>query len=371
MSRFRKIVVGIDFSDASLAGARWVATHLSPDAELLLVHVVALPRTPTYLREHMGSTIDHRSMQMPRLYSALREFADLLRPHRVRVGIRTGVPWTALAQVASEVKADLISVGRGHQRHGSARFGATTPQRLIGVSPVPVLVIPQGAVAKPTRVICALSGRPGGEGVIPVARQLAIGWGSSLEPIHAIETDVRQFSRASMGKAGELGAIASIRGSAEGAPATPPSEHRSVGIDSLDEDVLRLLAAEWMAGTLADAGAVASERLAIRVGDAGQALVALTQDKPTQSVIVMGRIGESLSPAASRAQFRCGSTTRMVLWAAPCPVFVLPLEVRASAAPPSEWRSSDVLLLSERERTRTPAPLTRSKRSPYDGDDAA
>lgn len=43
-TEFKKIVIGIDFTDASLAGARWVSTHLAPRAELLLVHVALLNR---------------------------------------------------------------------------------------------------------------------------------------------------------------------------------------------------------------------------------------------------------------------------------------------------------------------------------------
>jgi hypothetical protein len=36
----RKIVVGVDFTDASLAAARWAAAHFAPDAEIVLVHMV-------------------------------------------------------------------------------------------------------------------------------------------------------------------------------------------------------------------------------------------------------------------------------------------------------------------------------------------
>jgi hypothetical protein len=79
-AQFRKIVVGIDFSDASLAGARWVSSCLAPRAELLLVHVVPVPRPPVYLHEHIGSTIDQRSTLVPRLYTALRGFAVFSAP---------------------------------------------------------------------------------------------------------------------------------------------------------------------------------------------------------------------------------------------------------------------------------------------------
>lgn len=322
---FRKIIVGIDFSDASLAGARWVAQHLASDAELLLVHVVPLPRPPIYLHQHIGSTIDQRSILVPRLYTALRGFADLVGHDRVRVGIRTGVPSSALARVADEVKADVICVGRGNKRQGSSRFGATTPQRLLGVSRVPVLVIPQGVVTRPTRVLAALSGRSGGERVITVARILASAWGSPLEAIHVVESDVCQASRIPATAIGTQ--LVTARSADAG---------RRIGIDALDEGALRTLASQWLASTISETGATVGDETAIRIGDAGQELITAARNEPGDSVIVMGRVGESLPAPRLRAQYRCGSTTRMVLWAAPGPVLVVPLESTESQALPFE-----------------------------------
>ena len=315
-TRLSKIVVGVDFSDASLAGARWVANHLAPGAELLLVHVVPVPKPPIYLHEHMGPTIDQRSTVVPRLYTALRGFAELLRSDRVRVGIRTGVPWTALARVASEVKADLIGVGRGQKRQGSSRFGATTPQRLLGVSHVPVLVIPQGVVAKPNRVLAAISGRPGGERVIPIAQTLAEEWGSRLDPVHVIETDVHEASLMPASARIPTGLLAT----------RSPAIKRTIGIDALDQSSLELLASKWVNTTFAVAGATRTGDPLIRAGDPGQELIAAVREETVSSVIVIGRLGESVPNRPSRGQYTCGSTTRMVLWAAPCPVMVVPTE---------------------------------------------
>ena len=313
--QFKKIIIGIDFSDASLAGARWVADHLAPKADLLLLHVVSVPKPPIYLHEHIVPTIDQRSTLIPRLYTALRGFADLLGNGRARVGIRTGVPWSAIARVADEVKADLICVGRGNKRQGSSRFGATTPQRLIGVSRVPVLVIPQGVLTKPRRVLVALSGRSGGERVMPVAESLASAWGSQLEAIHVVEADVRQDSRISTApsRTGLIGTESADDG-------------RSIGIDALDESALCSLASQWIASTISESGTTASDQPSIRFGDAGQELIASARNEAGPSVVVMGRVGETLPVPPLHAQYRCGSTTRMVLWAAPGPILVLPLE---------------------------------------------
>jgi nucleotide-binding universal stress UspA family protein len=314
--QFRKIVIGIDFSDASLAGARWVATHLAPRAELLLVHVVPVPKLPVYLEEHVGSTIDQRATLAPRLYTALRGFAEVLGSDRVRVGIRTGVPWSALARVAYEVKADLICVGRGHGRQGSSRFGATTPQRLLGVSHVPVLVIPQGIAAAPDRVIAALSGRPGGEHVIPVAQALASRWRARLDPLHIIETDV---FRASAGVSVE-------RESSTLGGAADAGTLRRIGIDGLDQTALQLLASSWITESVAGSGSARWSDPVIRLGDPGPEVIAAARETEGSPLIVIGRLGESVPLRASRGEYRCGSTTRMVLWAATCPVMVVPTE---------------------------------------------
>jgi len=359
--QFKKIIIGIDFSDASLAGARWVADHLAPKADLLLVHVVSVPRPPIYLHEHIAPTIDQRSALAPRLYTALRGFADLLGYGRARVGIRTGVPWSALARVADEVKADLICVGRGNKRQGSSRFGATTPQRLLGVSRVPVLVIPQGIVMKPSRVLAALSGRPGGERVMPVAKSLASAWGSQLEAIHVVEADVRQDSRISPGAS---------RTRMIGTQST--DDGRSIGIDALDESALCTLAGQWIASTISGAGMTAGEQPSIRIGDAGQELIASARNEPGPSVVVMGRVGETLPIPPLRAQYRCGSTTRMVLWAAPGPILVLPFESNEAYALPfvSQSRQLEMQAPMRGEAGLLPA-LVSTNGWPHNGNDAA
>ena len=359
--QFKKIIIGIDFSDASLAGARWVAEHLAPKADLLLVHVVSVPRPPIYLHEHIAPTIDQRSTLVPRLYTALRGFADLLGYGRARVGIRTGVPWSALARVADEVKADLICVGRGNKRQGSSRFGATTPQRLLGVSRVPVLVIPQGVVTKPSRVLAALSGRPGGERVMPVAKLLASAWGSQVEAIHVVEANVRQDSRIPIGAS--RAHLIGTRSAGDG---------RSIGIDALDESALCTLASQWIASTISASGTTAIHKPSIRIGDAGQELIASARNEPGPSVVVMGRVGETLPMPPLRAQYRCGSTTRMVLWAAPGPILVLPLESSEADALPFASQSRQLEMQTPMRREVAFAPALASTNGwRHNGNDAA
>ena len=47
---FRRVVLGIDFSERSLAAARRVAACLAPEAEIVLVHVLRRPDAPTFVQ---------------------------------------------------------------------------------------------------------------------------------------------------------------------------------------------------------------------------------------------------------------------------------------------------------------------------------
>ena len=60
---FRRIVIGVDFSTASLHAVRWVATRFAPRATLYLAHVIPRPHVPTFLRTHAqpGGTVRARN----------------------------------------------------------------------------------------------------------------------------------------------------------------------------------------------------------------------------------------------------------------------------------------------------------------------
>jgi Universal stress protein family len=46
----KRVVVGIDFSESSLTAATWVARHVAPGAELVLVYALHVPEPPSFLR---------------------------------------------------------------------------------------------------------------------------------------------------------------------------------------------------------------------------------------------------------------------------------------------------------------------------------
>jgi nucleotide-binding universal stress UspA family protein len=373
--QFRRIVIGIDFSEASLAGVRWVANHFAPEAELVLVHVVNEPSAPSYLRTQLPETLDLLSASARGLYGALHGVRDLVGAERARISLLSGAPVDILTTIADEVEADLICVGRGHRRRGSARFGATTPQRLVAKSRLPVLVTPKRPLVPPARVLAAIDERPGGDAVLRTAVGLAAAYEAHVDAFHVIEPEIQDYARAASR------ALMRSRGGS-----LPTSRLHLVTDDALDDMRLSVLARDWVSERLDSALAPPGRSVAIvRLGDPGEEIVAHAQNGGAD-LVVLGRGGDAARggsapdarDASESGAFRCGSTARLLLWVAPCPVLVMPLQHVGSEPPErprtlKRYRPSDITSIAGSARGRTSGdavpPAARRRRS--DGNDAA
>lgn len=154
--RFGRVLVGMDFSAASLAAARWAARSFAPDAEIVLVHVLRDAEAPPWLRARTAGLEALHDEVTPSLRGGLRGLAELIHPGRVRTEIRTGATADALAAAAEEFDADLVCLGQARTRRGSARFGATTAHRVLGRSDRPVVVVPAAHSESLDRVLVAV-----------------------------------------------------------------------------------------------------------------------------------------------------------------------------------------------------------------------
>src|SRR3954452_1250042 len=116
--QLRRVVVGVDFSAASLAAAQGVGGHLAPRAEGGLVHVLPEPEAPPFLRPRLPAMLDVVADVVPALHGGLRGLADLIGSDRTRIEMITGPPAEGLAAAAAEVNADLVCLGRTRSRRG-------------------------------------------------------------------------------------------------------------------------------------------------------------------------------------------------------------------------------------------------------------
>ena len=302
---FHRIVIGVDFSTASLNAVRWVATRFAPRATLFLAHVIPRPHVPTFLRAH-AQAARSRASEEPTLYPGLSGFADLAGASRAEVTVRYGQPATELATLAREVEADLICVGRSSKRRGTARFGATTPQRLLERTNLSVLLVPGSAPrARPTTLLAAVSDGAEAPAILRSAGALAHAWDARVDVLHAVDAGILAMTAAADEACshGPTGA---------GAPALDRMPHG---------DRIRQVTDAWLARRSAEVPLLHGRTTTIaHIGDAAEAIVGRAA-RSHPDLIVMGRRIES--PAADRDEGCVGSATRLITWAAPCPVLVM------------------------------------------------
>jgi nucleotide-binding universal stress UspA family protein len=316
--RFNRIVVGIDFSQRSLAAAQWVAHHLSPDAQLVFVHVIPEPETPRFLRPHLTGALQDISSIAPALVAGLRGVADLVARGRHRVEIVEGIAADGLARIAADAGADLICLGRRRLRRGGARFGATTAHRLLARTRVPVLIVPGGDHAAPARILAALDSREDADMVVRGAARLAASWEARVDVVHVLSPHLRDLMHSS---------VTIAAGNVHGAIAN--------GVES-SPDLFRLTT-EWLDQQADVAGIPQSHaRACVSVGDPGHEIIRAAH-LSRANLITMGRGMPSVRATPTDGLLPLGSTARHVMWAAPCPVLVLPTDSPTQRQPPT-WR---------------------------------
>lgn len=289
--QFKKVVVGIDFSANSLAAARWIAHHFAPDAELVLTHVVPKTSVLSWSRQYTRLTLEELRVVRPQLEGGLRGLGELLGAGRTTTETLSGDPAEVLAFMAAQVGADLICVGSSPHRGGSARFGATTPHRLIARTDVPVLVTPRVPSGAPSRILVPFDDRVNGRIALQTAARLATAYEAALDALYVIETDMRH----------------------------PVSSNPEV------QNILSFLRAQHWAAAMIDQLAVPSARAAsfVRPGDAGEQTVSHAH-RSACNLIVLGTGERNSALRGDRHARHVGSTTRFVIWAAPCPVLAVP-----------------------------------------------
>lgn len=289
--QFKKVVVGIDFSANSLAAARWIAHHFAPDAELVLTHVVPKSSVLSWSRQYTRRTLEELRVVRPQLEGGLRGLGELLGAGRTTTETLSGDPAEVLASTAAQVGANLICVGSSPHRRGSARFGATTPHRLIARTDVPVLVTPRVPAGAPSRILVPFDDRANGKIALQTAARLATAYEAALDGLYVIETDMRHDG----------------------------SSNPEV------QNVLSFFRAQHWAAAVMDELALSSARAASFVcpGDAGEQTVSHAR-RSACNLIVLGTGERNSALRGDRHARHVGSTTRFVIWAAPCPVLAVP-----------------------------------------------
>lgn len=169
-----RILVGVDFSESSLAMAQWVGRHLADTAVVTLVHVIAMPATPNVSRFGSSGVVPAEGTLRARVRSftgALRGLAGLIG-QRTDVDVRVGDPAVELCTYAEALDADLIVIGGNPVFPGAPRVDARTTERIVRDLTRPVLIA-RNLQAAPTTVLAALTDDGRQSAVLTTAHMVA------------------------------------------------------------------------------------------------------------------------------------------------------------------------------------------------------
>lgn len=153
--RFHKILCPIDFSAGSDAAVK-TAVRIANEhgAELELAHAWSLPASVSMTH----GLVDLVTSDAERTLEAKRKSVAALATNKVSAKLLTGVPWSAIVDLAEhDLDVDLIVVGtQGHT--GIARFLlGSVSEKILRHAPCSVLVVRPDNEPKPfTHITCAL-----------------------------------------------------------------------------------------------------------------------------------------------------------------------------------------------------------------------
>lgn len=297
--RLDTVLIGIDFSSASIATAQWVAATLAARAQLVLVHVIEPPPPIALLA---GDTPPADALEAVRAEAATRlgDIARTIGDRVARVEIRDGRASAAIAQLATDSAAGLIVIAPHGAGDRESLLLGTTADTLVRSAPVPVLVGGgRASAAGRTRVIAGMASLPMSASLLSWASYAARELRGRLTILHAIEPAAYSHM-ASLAAAHAHGDVV--------------AERREI------EDARSRETAIWLAES---ARATLDREQTDMMVDVGPAAEAILRHAGAEDValIALGRhVGLRGLPA------RLGRTVRHVLHGARCAVLVVPPE---------------------------------------------
>lgn len=290
----QRIVVGVDFSDASFEAARWTSRHLGRGMELVLAHVIAIPEPPPIMR----GRFPRRDLVVETVREGadkrLRELSKSLSADRIWLEIREGDVATGIADIARSFDATLLVVGAHGDRPGLSGELGSSAERLVRTSDVPVLLVARPGAKPPAQILAPVDDAPAALEALRWAARLSEQLDARVIVLHVVAAGLMTHV---------LAAAAVVSGSP---PVEPGGTHAAAAASD------RWLDIALRAGVRADR--VTSE---VAFGEAALEIIAAAK-RLDAGLIVMGRRG-----AGGVRRAVLGSVVDKVLRHAPCPVLVV------------------------------------------------
>jgi nucleotide-binding universal stress UspA family protein len=174
---FSRILLAIDFGPASLGAARWGTSHVAPEADAVLMHVMpdvdeaSIAESPD--EAHDESHRPSPQQMAPAVIGGLGGFAATLEVASARNLVRAGRPSACLSAVANDVEASLLVFGRRNDANRRRVGEPNVIERAARRTSASVLVVPEGRREGPGHVIAAVDESRFAPHVLRVAGRLA------------------------------------------------------------------------------------------------------------------------------------------------------------------------------------------------------
>ena len=294
-AELRRVVIATDFSDRSVHAARWGALHIAGDAEVVLVHVVAIPDVPRFIRARFPGIATVAESAVAGATRRLNELAATLHRPCVRSEVRIGGAAEQIADMAREVRADLIIVGRHGDRPGLTHRIGTTADRVMCIASVPVLLATSMRDGRPRHILAALDDADIAPRVVEWARYVATHFGADVTGIHVMTSAV--FSHFALHACAEDGPMA----------LSPLAIRERLTREGI----------AWLRSVMGPASKFESVDAEVAFGWVAHEIVAAAE-RENSDLIVLGRAGSGLGH-----RMLIGAMARQVLRNALCPVLVV------------------------------------------------
>jgi nucleotide-binding universal stress UspA family protein len=298
---FSRIVLGVDFGSASLAAARWATTHVAIRAHALLSHVVPIPDHARGCDDEDVACDASLRQMTPALTGGLGGFAATLDVASARSILRMGSPSRWLSAIANDAQASLVVLGR---RADASRVRVGEPnviERASRRTSASVLVVPEGSMHSPARVLAAVDESAFAPKVLAIARRLALIHEAPLIVLHVLSPAIGAYERVIRTAQHLLGRGRRLR-----------SEERPVAANALPACTAR-----WLVEVGHSHVVPGRDRTEIAMGDPAREIAA-TAAADEGTLIVVGMRGADNAPQGS-----IGSVARELLTRAPVPVLAV------------------------------------------------
>lgn len=301
-AKIRRVLVGTDFSDAARDALRWAMRVLGNEPELVLGHVVDIPRPPGFLASRLPPYEELNETAAVGARTRLEGMLDDL-PGHARAVVRSGRPAEQLAAIAAELNVDLIVVGEHGPRRRLWELLGSTAEKLVHLSETPVLIVRGGSGTAAPTILAPLDESPD-----PIR---ALAWTAAFARM--LDAEVVAMHVLDPAITGRIRLVSSY------------------GVYRGFEQELVTRTRDWLVSRTRDAGVpVETVEALVVIGNAAQEIVAAAE-RIEAGLIVMASHG------VGRPQSTLGSVGRAVLRGAVCPILLVP------AGTPTERSSGSAL----------------------------